>query len=113
MAAQAVHNVELGAKVVVPAVHVAQLVELGFAANVFEPHGVHDAAFGTDEKEPAGQTMQLDDVALRNVPGAQEHVSTLPETDAVKPGLQVQLPAVLPAGEAELSGHFVHVVSSK
>ena len=113
MAAHDVHDVELGAKVVVPAGQVAQLVELGFAANVFEPHGVHDAAVGTDENEPAGQTMQLEVVALRNVPGAHEHFSKLPEPDVTKPGLHEQLPAELPAGEAELSGQFVHVVSSK
>ena len=52
---------------------------------------VHEAALEVDEKDPAGHTEQLDDVAFRNVPGAQEHVSELPEPDETKLGLQAQL----------------------
>ena len=108
------HDVEPTANAAVPLTHVAQLVELGEDEYVLMAHCVHDAAFGVDENEPAGQTMQLEVVALRNVPGAHEHFSKLPEPDVTKPGLHEQLPAELPAGETELlSGHFVHVVSSK
>jgi hypothetical protein len=74
---------------------------------------VHEAAFGVDENEPAGHTAQLDDVALRNVPGAHEHVRELPEPDDKKPGLHAQLLAELPADEAEYDGQAVHVVPLK
>jgi len=113
LAAQAEHEVEPSAKVAVPAAHVEQLVAFAFAANELAAQSVHEAALEVDEKDPAGHTEQLDDVAFRNVPGAQEHVSELPEPDETKPGLQAQLLARLPSNEAELAGHFVHVVSTK
>ena len=109
MAAQAPQEVEPDANVVEPAAHVAQLVELAAAEKVLAPHCVHEAAFAVDENEPAGQAAQLDDVALKNVPGAHVHVRELPEPDVTKPGLHAQLLKELPAGEVELAGQALQV----
>jgi len=57
LAAQAVHEVEPSANVVVPTGQVAQLVEFAVEENVFAAQGVHEDALDIDKKKPARQTV--------------------------------------------------------